>query len=374
MEPFKNLLGTALIGAAAARLQATWAAFDHDAFARRASAGLDGLEMKARAMQIADALEATLPADFGAACDVIEQALAPALEPGEPPAPGDPGLRGWIVWPLGEFVARRGLAEPVRALAALHALTQRLTTEFAIRPFIVAHPALVFSTFERWKLDPSAHVRRLVIEGSRPRLPWGMRLQALVADPSPSLPLLAALQDDPSDCVRRSVANHLNDIAKDHPALVTAWVRERLPAASSQRRAVLRHASRSLIKQGNADMLALWGAGAPFEGSARLALSSEKVRVGESITFTLTLRSHTDRAQPLLIDYAVHHARASGAASAKVFKGWTLALAPGEVRQLQKTHSMRVVTTRRYHAGRHAIDVRINGQVLASVGFALELA
>ena len=174
--------------------------------------------------------------------------------------------------------------------------------------------------------------------------------------------------------MRRSVANHLNDIAKDHPALVTAWVREHLPAASSQRRAVLRHASRSLIKQGNADMLALWGAGAPFEGSARLALSSRKIRVGESITFTLTLRSHTDRAQPLLIDYAVHHARASGAASAKVFKGWTLALAPGEVRQLQKAHSMRVVTTRRYHAGRHAIDVRINGQVLASVGFALELA
>ena len=373
MEPFKNLLGTALIGAAAARLQATWAAFDHDAFARRASAGLDGLEMKARAMQIADALEATLPANFGAACDVIEQALAPALEPGETPAPGEPGLRGWIVWPLGEFVARRGLAEPVRALAALHALTQRLTTEFAIRPFIVAHPALVFSTFERWKLDPSAHVRRLVSEGSRPRLPWGVRLQALVADPSPSLPLLAALQDDPSDTVRRSVANHLNDIAKDHPGRVTAWVREHLPAASSQRRALLLHASRSLIKQGNADMLALWGAGAPFEGSARLALSSRKIRVGESITFTLTLRSHTDRAQPLLIDYAVHHARASGAASAKVFKGWTLALAPGEVRQLQKTHSMRVVTTRRYHAGRHAIDVRINGQVLASAGLALAL-
>ena len=155
--------------------------------------------------------------------------------------------------------------------------------------------------------------------------------------------------------------------------IVTAWVREHLPAASSQRQAVLRHASRSLIKQGDADMLSLWGAGAPFEGSARLVLSSKKVRVGESITFALTLRSRADQAQPLLIDYAVHHARARGAASAKVFKGWTLQLAPGEVRRVQKTHSMRVITTRRYHAGQHAIDVRINGQVVASARFALEI-
>ena len=184
---------------------------------------------------------------------------------------------------------------------------------------------------------------------------------------------MGALQDDPSDYVRRSVANHLNDIAKDHPARVTAWVREHLPAASSQRQAVLRHASRSLIKQGDADMLTLWGAGAPFEGSARLVLSSKKVRVGESIRFTLTLRSRSDRAQPLLVDYAVHHARASGEASAKVFKGWTVELAPGEVRKLQKIHSMRVVTTRRYHAGQHALDARIKGQVVASAGFALEI-
>ena len=299
--------------------------------------------------------------------------MAPALEPGVAPAPGEPGLRGWIVWPLGEFVARRGLAEPVRALAALHALTQRLTAEFAIRPFIVAHPELVFATFERWKLDPSAHVRRLVSEGSRPRLPWGMRLHTLVADPSPSLPLLAVLQDDASDYVRRSVANHLNDIAKDHRSVLTAWLSEHLPGASAQRRAVLRHASRSLIKQGHQETLTLLGAGGAFEGSARLVLSSKKVRVGESVTFCLTLRSRAERMQQLLIDYAVHHLRANGEASVKVFKGWTLPLAPREVRELQKTHSMRVITTRRYHPGKHAIDVRINGQIVARGAFMLNV-
>ena len=127
-------------------------------------------------------------------------------------------------------------AAPERGLAALQAMTQRLTAEFAIRPFIVRHPALVFETLAHWTRDRSAHVRRLCSEGSRPRLPWGLRLNALIDDPSPTLPILAALQDDPSEYVRRSVANHLNDIAKDHPALVAGWLATHLPGASAERR------------------------------------------------------------------------------------------------------------------------------------------
>ena len=375
MEPFKNLLNAALVREAGIQLQAAWPAFDHSGFVRRAAQGLEQLELKARAMQMADALEATLPAQFDEACTVIEAALAPPVAADGVAAERKKGqgLAGWIVWPLGEFVARRGLAEPERALAALHALTQRLTAEFAIRPLIVAHPALLFATLQRWTRDPSAHVRRLASEGSRPRLPWGLRLQALVADPSPTLPLLAALQDDPSEYVRRSVANHLNDIAKDHPGIVVAWVREHLPGASPERRALLKHASRTLIKHGHAEMLALWGAGAAFDGSARLTLSAKRVVVGESLSLTLALRSRSTEPQRLLIDYAVHHVKANGNTSAKIFKGWSLTLAPGEVRRLSKSHSLRAVTTRRYHAGRHAVDVHINGQAVAQAGFSLAL-
>jgi 3-methyladenine DNA glycosylase AlkC len=371
MEPFKNLLNPALVRAAGQALHAAWPPFDKAAFVRRANRNLEALELKARAMQIADALEATLPERFDAACALIEAALAPAVEPGVELPVVSTGLRGWIVWPLGEFVARRGQAEPERALAALHALTQRLSAEFAIRPFIVKHPALVLATLQQWAADPSAHVRRLASEGSRPRLPWGLRLQALVTDPSPTLPLLASLQDDPSDYVRRSVANHLNDIAKDHPAVVVAWVREHLPGADRNRMALLRHASRTLIKQGHADMLALWGAATPFDGQARLTLSPRRLHIGDSVALTLRLRSASVEAQSLLIDYAVHHVKADGSTSVKVFKGWSLSLAPGETRTLQKTHSMRAVTTRRYHAGRHLVDVRINGQVAAQAAFSL---
>lgn len=374
-EAFRNLINEPLVCQAGVQLQRIDPGFDAKRFWRLASRGLDALEMKARAMQIADALEATLPAEFAHAAAQIEAALAP-------PEAGDAmadlqcmpaGLRGWILWPVGEFVARRGQDQPERALATLHALTQRFTAEFAIRPFIVRHPALVFATLQRWCQDDSHHVRRLVSEGSRPRLPWGLQLRALIADPSPTLPLLEALLDDPSEYVRRSVANHLNDIAKDHPALVVGWVLRHLPDASPERRALLKHASRTLIKQGDARMLKAWGLGRRFAGTATLGLQPKKIRVGDSLALTLALHSSARRAQKLVIDYAVHHVKANGERSPKVFKGWTIELAAGESRTLAKQHSMREVTTRRYHAGRHAIDLRINGEVVAEAEFDLKL-
>jgi hypothetical protein len=216
-------------------------------------------------------------------------------------------------------------------------------------------------------------VRRLASEGSRPRLPWGLQLKTLIADPSPTLPILEALQDDDSAYVRRSVANHLNDIAKDHPELVVDWARRHLQDASIARRALLSHASRTLIKQGHAGMLALWGAGSGFEGRCTLQVAPKRVQVGDSVALTLTLHSTASAAQTLLIDYAVHHVKANGGTSAKVFKGWKLTLAPEESRTLTRQHSFRAVTTRRYHAGRHVFDLTINGAVAASAGVDLSL-
>jgi 3-methyladenine DNA glycosylase AlkC len=375
-EPFKNLLNAELVRASGAALTRAWPSFDRKHFERVALKGLDALEMKARAMQIADALEAVLPPDFDAACAVIEAALAPPIELDGVALPRDVathGLAGWIVWPLGEFVARRGAGQPERALRALHALTQRLTAEWAIRPLIVAHPQLVFATLLAWTRDPSAHVRRLASEGSRPRLPWGLQLKSLIADPSPTLPILAALQDDSSDYVRRSVANHLNDIAKDHPQLVVEWVQRHLPSGSAERRALLAHASRTLIKHGHAGMLALWGAGAAFDGRCTLKVAPPHAQVGDSVVLALTLHSTSTVAQALLIDYAVHHVKAHGGTSPKVFKGWKLTLAAGESRTLTRQHSFKPVTTRRYHAGRHAIEVRVNGSAMARAAVQLSL-
>ena len=372
-EPFKNLINPALVRSAARQLARTWPEFDSSVFTTRAERGLEGLELKARAMQIADALEATLPDDFARAADVLERALAAPGAEREVTGPevAADGLSGWILWPVGEFVARRGIESPNRALGALHAITQRFTAEFAIRPLILAHPALVFETLATWTRDPSPHVRRLVSEGSRPRLPWGLQLKSLIVDPSPSLPLLRALQDDESAYVRRSVANHLNDIAKDHPALVAEWLERYLPSATVERRALLRHASRTLIKQGDRRVLKAWGLGRRFSGTAEFSLAPRRVAVGESLTMMLTLRSTFNRPQQLVIDYAVHHVKSDGTTSPKVFKGWTVVLAPHAELRLKKRHSMKRVTTRRYYPGRHAIDVHVNGEPVASASFTL---
>ena len=374
-EAFKNLIDEQTVREAARHFQRVWPGFEAVRFEALAQHGLQDLEFKARAMHLCAALEATLPTDFDRAAGLIEAALAPPGE-GDDLATlrsGPQGLAGWVVWPLGEYVVRRGADQPQRALQLLHALTQRHTAEWALRPFIESHPLLAFDTLARWCDDDSAHVRRLVSEGSRPRLPWGLQLKGLIRDPSPTLPLLRRLQDDPSAYVRRSVANHLNDIAKDHPALVAAWVEAHLPGAPAARQKLLRHACRSLIKAGNARVLKAFGLGQALKGTVSLALSPRRIRLGEAVELRVVLQSAARRPQALLIDYAVHHVKAAGHRTAKVFKGWRVELAPGETRTLVKRHAVKPITTRVYHAGPHAVDLRVNGRIMAEAGFELVL-
>jgi len=375
-DAFKHLIHSGTVSQAGHHLQRVWPGFDRSGFERLANQGLEALEFKARAMQLATALVATLPSDFDHACAVLEASLAPATDPdaASPARQDDDGLAGWVVWSLGDYVSRQALADATRlprALSTLHALTQRFTAEFAIRPLLLHHADAVWPTLHRWASDPSAHVRRLVSEGSRPRLPWGLRLSNLVADPRPTLPLLAQLQDDPSPYVRRSVANHLNDIAKDHPALVVGWLQQHLPDAPAPRRALLKHACRGLIKQGHPEVLTAWGTGAPLQGNAQLQLGVSQLAVGEALPFDVVVSSSASTEQALLIDYVVHHMKANGTLTPKVFKAWSFTLPAGGTRTMSKRHSFRPITTRRYHPGRHRLSVQVNGAVVAEAEFVL---
>jgi len=372
-EPFKNWIDAALVEVAAEHLQQAWRAFPRSAFVQQATAGLAKLELKQRVQQVAQALATHLPDDFERACAMVEATLAPPQAELELKSLqcSDAGLAGWIVWPLTEFVALRGLAHPERALRCLHALTQRLTAEFAIRPFLVAHEALVLRTLRAWCEDPSAHVRRLVSEGSRPRLPWGIRLQRFVRDPAPTLPLLERLQDDASDYVRRSVANHLNDIAKDHPRVVAEWLQRFLPGAPPPRVALLQHASRTLVKKGDRAVLAAFGLDAALRGSASLAIEPLVARIGGAVELVVELRSSARSEQKLVVDYVVHRVLADGSTSPKVWKGWKLALPPGGAKLLRKRHSLQRVTVRTDRPGRHAVELLVNGRVAATSAFEL---
>jgi hypothetical protein len=214
--------------------------------------------------------------------------------------------------------------------------------------------------------DPNHHVRRLVSEGTRPRLPWAMQLPRLIADPSPVLPLLEELRDDASGYVRRSVANHLNDITKDHPArvvaLAAAWI-------TPSRRALLRHALRGRIKAGDPAALAVFGQAPAQVVCGPLEVSPAALRMGEAVVFGMTLTSRAEVPQVLTVDYVLHLPKANGRTAPKVFKGATLTLAPGASASFRRTHRFRPVTTRRFYPGTHAVSLRINGADTEQVAF-----
>ena len=246
------------------------------------------------------------------------------------------------------------------------------TAEFAIRPFLVAHTDLALDHLARWVEDPDPHVRRLVSEGTRPRLPWGGNLRAFQADPAPGLRLLERLKDDPSEYVCRSVANHLNDIAKDHPAIALTvcerWSRD----AGPERRWIVRHGLRALMKQGDRRALGLLG----YDDKARvtagaLTVTPGSVVLGGAIDFSLDLVSTGAGTQKLLVDYAIHHRKANGATTPKVFRLKTLDLAPGATVRLAKRHPLKPITTRRYHPGTHEVEVILNGRAVARAAFEL---
>ena len=354
MGAFKDELSPGLAAALADELARAWPEFPRARFVRGIAAALAPLELLARVDLLAERLAEALPDDFPAAAGVLRRALESET------------FTGWMVWPCTAYVARAGLDHPGVALPLLAALTPRASGEFAIRPFVERHPELTYEHLRRWAADPDEHVRRLVSEGTRPRLPWAPRLRSLVADPAPNVPLLDRLADDPSAYVRRSVANHLNDIAKDHPDLALDLARRWLPRGPGPAW-VVRHGLRSLVKQGRPEALALLGA--DHDAPVRLTsftVTPDRVPVGDEVTLTFTLV--LDGAEPAeaIVDYRVHYAGAAGPRAPKVFKLTRRRLAPGRPVTITRRHAFANVSIRAIRPGRHTVDVQVNGRVLGS--------
>jgi 3-methyladenine DNA glycosylase AlkC len=226
---------------------------------------------------------------------------------------------------------------------------------------------------ETWARDPDEHIRRLASEGSRPRLPWSFRLDALVADPTPAAPILDTLRTDDSPYVRKSVANHLNDITKDHPD----WVLEHLktwPLDDKRSAWIAKHALRGLIKQGNPRALSVIGATEGADVRAEhFTIAPASIRLGEAIALSTRLAETGGRAQTLVIDYAITYPKASGRASRKVFKWKGAQIAPGQRLDLSLRQTIKDFTTRKHAPGLHAVELLVNGQVVAQAAFHLSI-
>lgn len=365
-ELLKHRISAAGVEWLADRLAAARPRFPRKRFVGAALDGLEDLELKQRVGHVATALEKAMPTDFGEAAAVLERALEA------------PDFEGWMIFPVNDYIARAGIEQPHTALPLLARTTGRWTAEFAIRPFIERHFDLTFDYLDEWVDDPDHHVRRLASEGTRPRLPWGARLRRLIEDPRPSIELLDRLVDDPSEYVCRSVANHLNDIAKDHPdlALKTArrWLggRRRKPI-SGERLAIVRHGLRTLIKQGDAEALGLLG----FDPEAkievvRFEVSPARIPIGERVSLTLELVADggaaggLDGGAPAMIDYRIHFQGANAPRAPKVFKWTTRTLAPEAPLTLVRRHRFQHASVRRLYPGEHRIEAQINGRVRAT--------
>lgn len=356
----KEMFNAARFRQIAALLAECHSGFDQKKFLKLATTGLEPLSLLQRMRHGTHALHATLPADYPKALAVLRK-LAPKID------------HGFVGIMLPDFVGVYGHGHFDESLEALHFLTRFSSGEFAIREFLKRDLTRTLAVMKRWSRDENEHVRRLASEGCRPRLPWSFRLEALVADPRPVAPILENLRTDPSLYVRKSVANHLNDISKDHPD----WMLQRLKSwdlAHPHTQWIAKRAARTLIKAGHKPALALFSFGAkPAVNLTAFTLTPARLALGEAIEFSFTLTSTSRQPQQLAVDYVVHYVKASGGTAPKVFKLRELTLAPGERQVLTKRQTFRNFTTRRHHSGRHRLEIQVNGRILAHASFTLRV-
>lgn len=342
--------------------------FDSPAFEAHVMGRLGELELKQRINWIAECLERALPKKFPDAAQVIRQSLPPALDPEKT----DNDFGDFIFAPFGEYVVRHGLeAHRDLSLDLLEDLTQRFSMEYAVRPFLNRWPDAVLARMGIWSEHSSYHVRRLVSEGTRPKLPWGMKI---VLGPFAPVPLLDCLHSDPTRFVTRSVSNHLNDISKSDPDLVCDTLRKWHSSgqqAEKELRWMTSHSLRTLVKQGHPKALAMLGyhADAPVT-LTHLSLAQDQLHIGDTLEFVAELSAEAET--PVLVDFVIHYHRPGDRQASKVFKLKQAIVRPEMPLCLTKRYKLKGdATTFTLHPGPHRLGLQVNGRVLGEVGFQL---
>jgi 3-methyladenine DNA glycosylase AlkC len=322
---------------------------------RTAAGDLATRTLRERSDLLRDALLADLPGDYAVFTRTIRAAQHGSLP-----------FNGWLIWPVTSAIATKAIADGSTeafddAMEMMAELTSRLTSEFAIRLLLDHDLDRALAIVRTWTGSPDEHVRRLASEGTRPFLPWAKRVPAILARPRETLPIVNALYRDEGEYVRRSVANHLNDLSRQQPDLVVetaaAWLAD--PDENTPR--LVRHSLRTLIKKGDPGALALMGFAPATVEVVGPALSSAEIPFGGELAFTATVVNTGTEPATLAIDYVVHHLKATGKQSGKTFKLTTATLAPGQKLELSRRHSFREITTRRYYPGAHAVELQVNG-------------
>jgi 3-methyladenine DNA glycosylase AlkC len=313
-------------------------------------------ELKEKMYHTTRCLHATLPDSYAEALSILEQ-VAPRIE-------------GFEALCLPDFVDQYGMDDWDLSLPALGYFSRYSTSEFAIRPFLAQDPERVMPFMLQWAEEENENLRRFASEGCRPRLPWAMALPAFKKDPSPILPVIEKLKNDDSEYVRKSVANNLNDISKDHPNLVLD-ISERWYGENDNTDWVVKHGCRTLLKAGNPRALLLFGFCDPVNIHIdNLQLGVEKLAIGEVLQFSFILKNDTVEHAKVRLEYTVDFQKASGKRSKKVFQISERVYPPGR-HTITKKHSFKNMSTRKHHPGQHLIGIVVNGEEKGRVSLVL---
>lgn len=350
-------------------IKAVYPAFKDKELVRSVVAEFPQLELMQRIAHISAKLREYLPQDYQEALKVLVSSL---------PAPCDPTLSDddfgeFIYAPYGHLVSEYGCERRYlkESLEAIKEITQRFSCEWAIRNFLNTFPKETLAELKRWTKDSHYHVRRLVSEGTRPNLPWAKKVKITHTD---TLPLLELLYSDKTRYVTRSVANHLNDIAKAGPLLVVETLK-RWQASGKQSedemKFITKHALRTLVKQGNKDALALLGHGSTKVVLESFVIETPKVKIGESLQFSCVLQSTDKTPQDFIVDYIIDFKKSNGTHAQKVHKLKMVQLRPKEKVMLTKKHPLRVMTTRTLYPGEHKVTLQVNGKTFDTHSFLL---
>lgn len=317
--------------------------------------GWEAKELKQRMRHTSTVLHSFLPASFPEASELIRNLIKFYQQQGK----REQVLEYCF---LPDYIEQYGIDDYDNAIPTFERVTQLTSCEFAVRPFIIKYGDPMIQQMVAWSKHENVHVRRLSSEGIRPRLPWAMGLPKLKENPEPIVPILENLKNDPSEMVRRSVANNLNDISKDHPALLL-HLAKKWKGLGKETDDIIRHASRTLLKQGHREILQLFdlAANKALEISG-FKLGTPIVKTGADCFFTFTIQNRGKHPLQVRVEYAMYFLRQNGSHSKKVFMISERLYQPGETATISRKHSFKPITTRRYYPGLHRLSLILNGE------------
>lgn len=356
-EPLKNLYNKQLISSLSKEIKSVYPQFNKKQFEEKVfSPDWQDKELKARMRHISETLSQHLPSQYTQAIEILKIVAAK--------------YNGFQYMIFPDYVELNGLEDYPTSIAALELFTQYSSSEFAVRPFIINYREKMMAQMKQWAESENHHVRRLASEGCRPRLPWAMALPQFKKDPGPVIEILDKLKNDPSEYVRRSVANNLNDISKDNPHIVVQLAQQWINKNANTDK-IIKHGCRTLLKQAHPEILDLYQFSAPKHINISNFKVQKSVAQGDQLEFSFAIKSKQTKLGKLRIEYAIDFLKSNNTHSRKIFK-ISEAEYEEDKKEIKKNHSFKPITTRKHYPGEHGLAIIINDQELKKKKFRLE--